>query len=162
MGLWAHSRAIWPWMREACVPINNWVWKTMQQGCFYAALLYIQKKKLGICLLIKITSYFLLNKSDGLLSKYFCNLLDLPFKVIMPLNYLLGVIKSNKFWRHFTKWRNYKMPSALCNHLTRLIFGPFCFQINVDLMNHTCFSIFDGFLLSHFYFLLVWCLPIQK
>lgn len=131
-------------------------------GMFLSCIALYSEKNLGICLVIKITSYFLLNKSDGLLSKYFCNLLDLPFKVIMPLNYLLGVIKSNKFWRHFTKWKNYKMPSALCNHLTLLIFGPFCSQINVDLLNHTCFSVFYGFLLSRFYFLLLWCLPIQK
>lgn len=38
---------------------------------------FVFRKKSRLCLEIKITSYFLLNESNGLLSKYFCNVLDL-------------------------------------------------------------------------------------
>lgn len=46
------------------------------------------------------------------------------------------------------------MLSTLCHHLNFLIFGSFCSQLSVDLMN--LFFCLLWLLLSHFYFLLWW------
>lgn len=74
----------------------------MEDGCRgYVPKLhcFIFRKNLGLCLVVKITACFLANKSNDLIQSTFEMFLICHVKAIIPLSYLLGVVKSNKFMK---------------------------------------------------------------
>lgn len=97
------------------LPIEWGMWKVVSRNvsklhCF------ILRKNMRLCLIIRITSYFHLNKSNSFHSTFEMFLICHVEAVMPPSDLSWGLFKNYSFLRHLTKLKNLKMLSILCNH----------------------------------------------